>query len=141
MNFFTQELKKICDRSEYIQDPKYVGRNAVFKLPDGVTGKMEFVTRGYADHYSALKISLYNRKEGQIDCQVIDLAELLGMKKMRSGNAVAPHIWRDGTDVSWYGFTPSESDYDKMAETTDDYLSCFTDQEIIEDEMLNQTFS
>ncbi|SDA30245.1 hypothetical protein SAMN02910447_03151 [Ruminococcus sp. YE71] len=141
MNFFTQELKKICNRSEYIQDPKFVGRVAVFRLPDCVTGKMEFVTRGYADHYSALKISLFNRKEGQIDCQIIDLAELLGMKKMRSGNTVAPHIWRAGSDVSWYGFAPTESDYDKMAETTDDYLSCFTDQDILEDELLNPTFS
>ena len=141
MNFFAQELKKICDHSENIQNPKYVGRAAVFRLPDGVTGKIEFVTRGYADHYSALKISLFNRKKGQIDCQVIDLVELLGMKKMRSENSVSPHIWRDGSDVSWYGFTQTESDYDKMAETADDYLSCFTDQEINEDELLNPTFS
>ena len=47
MNFFEQELRKVCALSEYIERPKFVGRSCVFRLSDDITGKMEFVTRGY----------------------------------------------------------------------------------------------
>lgn len=141
MNYFTQELEKICKKSEYINSPKYVGRACIFRLSDEITGKMEFVTRGHADHYSALKLSLFNRREGQIDSQFIGLTELLGMKTMRSGENVAPHIWGCGCDISWYGFTPCASDYSAMAQTADDYLSCFADLERTENEALEMNMS
>lgn len=134
MNFFEQELRKVCSLSEYIDRPKFVGRSCVFRLSDDITGKMEFVERGHADHFTAMKLSLFNRREGQIDCQVIDLTELLGRKAMRSGETVNPHIWRYGNDVSWYGFTPTGHDYTAMAESADNYLSCFSDQEQTESE-------
>ena len=44
MNFFEQELRKVCALSEYIENPKFVGKTAVFKLSDEITGKLEFVT-------------------------------------------------------------------------------------------------
>ena len=50
MNCFTDELKKITDRSEYIQNPKFVGQSCVFRLSDDVTGKLEFIT-GIATHF------------------------------------------------------------------------------------------
>ena len=133
MNYFTKELKKICDRSEYIHDPKFVGRAAMFKLPDGITGKLEFVTQGYADHYSALRLTVMNRSEGKIDCQLVDLTELLGKKKMYSGTT-NPHIWVDSGEPEWYGFTPTEQDYSAMAQTADDYLYFFKDMDMSEDE-------
>ena len=61
MNFFTQELQKITDRSEYIQKPKFVGQSCVFKLSDDVTGKLEFVTGIVANHYNALRLKLFNK--------------------------------------------------------------------------------
>lgn len=131
MNFFAQELKKICDRSEYIQNPKFVGRTAVFKLTDDITGKMEFVTQGYADHYTALRLSLFNRTEGVIDNQIARLSEVIGKKNMH-GSMIEPHIWTDRSESEWYGFTPTKADYSAMAETADDYLSCFADQEMSE---------
>lgn len=134
MNFFEQELRKVCALSEIIQKPKFVGRACVFRLTDDITGKMEFVERGHADHFTAMRLSLFNRREGQIDCQIIDLTELLGVKQFRSGNTVNPYIWRYGNDVEWYGFTPNGHDYTAMAETADDYLSCFTDQDMSESE-------
>ena len=55
MNFFTDELKKITDRSEYIQNPKFVGQSCVFRLSDDVTGKLEFITGIVANHYNSLR--------------------------------------------------------------------------------------
>ena len=77
MNFFTSELKKIADLCEFVGEPKYVGRACVFRLSDDVTGKMEFMTEGIADHYSALKLTLFNRKEGVIDTSGLLLNSLL----------------------------------------------------------------
>ena len=94
MNFFTSELKKIADRCEFVGDPKYVGRACVFRLSDDVTGKMEFVTEGIADHYSALKMTLFNRKEGVIDMQKIKLEDVIGNIRV-GGEIRMPHIWID----------------------------------------------
>lgn len=138
MNFFTQELKKIADRSEYIRSPKFVGKACVFRLSDDVTGKIEFVTRDYAEQYSAIKVSLFNKREGPIDTQIIDLGDIIGYKNIY-GSVQSPYIWKVGNDIHWYGYRPDDSDLSAMSETVDDYLSCFAEQEMTEseDEELN----
>ena len=136
MNFFTDELKKITDRSEYIQNPKFVGQSCVFRLSDDVTGKLGFVTQGYADNYTALKLTLLNKREGPIDTQLMGIGDIIGNKKIYS-NIQSPYIWKDGNNVDWYGYKPTDSDYSALSETVDDYLSCFAEQELSEDEELN----
>ena len=123
MNFFAQELKKIADRCEFINDAKYVGRTCVFRLSDDVTGKMEFMTEGIADHYSALKLTLFNRKEGVVDTQRIKLEDVIGMIKFNN-YTISPHIWVDGCP-KWYGVAPTEAHYNTLAQVADDYLEMF----------------
>lgn len=133
MNFFTQELKKITDRSEYIREPKFIGKTCLFRLSNDVTGKMEFVTRGHADHYTALRVSLFNKREGPIDIQCMDNGDVIG-KKNKYGDYSSPYIWKYGSDIDWYGYHPTDDDYSTMSETVDDYLSCFSEQELTESE-------
>ncbi len=130
MNFFTSELKKIADLCEFVGEPKYVGRACVFRLSDDVTGKMEFMTEGIADHYSALKLTLFNRKEGVIDTQRIKLEDVIG--KIRISDSMAsPHIWTYGKP-EWYGFRPTEAHYSALAQVTDDYIEMFAEPEMNE---------
>ena len=136
MNFFTDELKKITDRSEYIQNPKFVGQSCVFRLSDDVTGKLEFITGIVADHYNTLRMKLFNKSAGPIDTQIMGIGDIIGNKKIYS-NIQSPYIWKDGNNVDWYGYKPTDSDYSAMSETVDDYLSCFAEQELSEDEELN----
>ena len=136
MNFFTDELKKITDRSEYIQKPKCVGQSCVFRLSDDVTGKLEFFYGIYANHYYAMRMSLFNKREGPIDVQIMDHGDIIGKKNI-FGNIQSPYIWKNGNDVNWYGYKPTDSDYSAMTQTIDDYLSCFAEQELSEDEELN----
>ena len=136
MNFFTQELQKITDRSEYIKNPKFVGKSCVFRLSDDVTGKLEFITQGCADNYTALKLTLLNKREGPIDVQAMNITDVIGLKTVR-GDSISPHIWRYGNDIDWYGYHPNGNDYSAMSETVDDYLSCFAEQELTEDEELS----
>jgi hypothetical protein len=126
MTFFEKELRKIAAECEYIQSPKYVGKVCMFRLNSEVTGKLEFITKGYADHYSALKLSLFNRNNGLIDCQVIDHGDIMGFKEIYT-NICSPYIWKDDQKADWYGYRPTESDYRAMSRAVDDYLSCFAD--------------
>ena len=123
--FFAQELKKIADRCEFVGDARYVGKACVFRLSEDVTGKMEFATEGMAQEYSALKITLFNRKEGVIDTQKTTLGDIIGRKNIYD-NKKSPYIW--GVDLpDWYGYKPTNSDYDAMAQTADDYLEMFAE--------------
>ena len=140
MNFFTDELKKITDRCEYIQNPKFVGKSCIFRLSDDVTGKLEFITQGYADNYTALKLTLLNKRGGPIDVQAMNITDVIGLKTVR-GDSISPHIWRYGNDIDWYGYDPNGNDYSAMSETVDDYLSCFSEQELSEDEELSISLS
>lgn len=133
MNFFEQELRKVCALSEYIEHPKFVGRACLFRLTDETIGKLEFITQKISGQFNALRVSVISRTEGQIDSQVINLTELLG-KKQHYGSMVEPHIWSDNGRPRWFGFTPNGYDYTAMAESADDYLSCFSDQEQTESE-------
>lgn len=133
MNFFTDELKKIADRSGYIQKPKFVGQSCIFRLSDDVTGKLQFVTRGHADNYTALKLSLFNKREGPIDIQIMNIVDVIGRKRVL-GELRSPYIWKYGNDIDWYSYHPDDNDYSAMSETVDDYLSCFAEQELAESE-------
>mgnify|MGYP007069967030 CR=1 FL=1 len=129
--FFAQELKKIADRCEFVGDARYVGKACVFRLSEDVTGKMEFATEGVAQEYSALKITLFNRKEGVIDTQKTTLGDIIGRKNIY-GNKKSPYIWSvDSPD--WYGYKPTNADYDAMAQTADDYLEMFAEPQMSED--------
>ena len=130
MNFFAKELKMIADRCEFVGDAKYVGRACVFRLSDDVTGKMEFMTEGIADHYSALKLTLFNRKEGVIDTQRVKLEDVIG-KVIVGGRPATPHIW-SYEKPEWYGFKPTEAHYTALAQTADDYLEMFAEPEMNE---------
>lgn len=136
MNFFEQELRKVCALSEYIERPKFVGRACLFRLTDETVGKLEFVSQKISGQFNALRVSVISRTKGQIDSQVINLTELLG-KKQHYGSMVEPHIWSDNGRPKWFGFTPNGNDYTALAESADDYLSCFSDQEMTEDESIS----
>ena len=110
MNFFTDELKKITDRSEYILKPKFVGQSCVFRLSDDVTGKLEFVTGIVANHYNALRLKLFNKSEGPIDTQLMGIGDMIG-NKMIYANVQSPYIWKNGNEVNWYGYKLTDNDY------------------------------
>ncbi len=121
MTFFEQELRKIV--GAIYPDAKYVGRAAYVDLGGGNRGKFEFVTLGYADNYEAIRASVINRNDGQIDSVTLRFADLFSPKKLPMGKK--PHAWVDGGKVEWYGFTPTAADYDKLIAAVSDYTELF----------------
>ncbi len=126
MTFFEQELRKIADNCEYIQNPKFVGRACVFRLTNDITAKMSIDTMNIHEHYEVLRIKLINRHEGDIDIMGIRFADVWGKVKARAG-IISPHAWTDMGGTEWYGFTPTSEQYMQLSESVDEYLECFAE--------------
>lgn len=67
MNFYEQELRKIIGQSTASADASYVGRSCFVRLNSDLRAKLTFITMGLASHYEALKMTILNRKEGEIN--------------------------------------------------------------------------
>ena len=80
------------------------------RLTDTTNVKLEFVTLGHADHYSAIKATVLNRNEGPVDATLFRFADILGKKSAPNNpnfrKGVYPHIWKSGDDSKWYAYQP-----------------------------------
>ena len=124
MTFFAKELKHIAEYSEYIYQEKYAGNTLVFALTENITARIDFATTMIANQYNVVQIKLINKAEGVIDTLRLTLSDVIGKKRAVFGE-VAPHIWKDGNNVDWYGYHLKVNDYIAIAQEIDNYLSCF----------------
>ena len=120
MNFFESELKKIMGDSAILKDQKYVGRMCYGTIGGDLRARVEFVTLGVSDHYAGIKASVINRKEG-----VVDSIQKVSNPNFKEG--VNPHIWTDSGKSDWYVFRPGAAEYQKVADTLENYMSVFQD--------------
>ena len=129
MNFFEQELRKICEKSELLQNRKYVGRTCYGTIGNDIRAKIEFEPMGIRDQFNGLKITILNRTEGRVDDTVVRFMESIGRKKVANTNfpeGVEPYIWSpDYGKWGWYAYQPNEADYKKFGKEMEDYLSVF----------------
>ncbi len=128
MTFYEQELQKII--GERYPDATYVGRTCYVRLGDMNRAKIEFVTAIQADRYNALQMTILNRCEGKVDVLRLQFADLLGRtvtSNPKFSNGLMPHIWDDGNKVDWYGYHPSQQDYEALSDAVSDYLEVFQD--------------
>ena len=131
--FFEKEMKKLFRQGLDLPETVFAGRVCYGKLNEDVRVRMEFATEGVADHYSALKVTLLNRKEGPIDSLLLRFSEVLGRKQTTNPNfreGMFPHIWKDGNDFVWYVFQPTAADYKTLADAVGSYTSLFQKEEM-----------
>lgn len=84
MNFFEQELHRIV--APKYPDATYVGRACYVRLNELNRAKIQFVTGIVANQYHALRISILNRNEGQVDALLLNLSDILGKKQTNNPN-------------------------------------------------------
>lgn len=128
MTFFEKEMRKLFQHGLSFQETIFAGRACYGKLDEDIRVRMEFATEGVADHYSALKVTLLNRKEGSIDSLLLRFSEVLGRKQTTNPNfreGMFPHIWKDGNDFAWYVCQPTAADYKTLADAVGSYTSMF----------------
>ena len=132
-NFFEQELRKLFGDGKIIDDPAFSGRSCFGTLGKDLRVRAQFITTGVSDEYDALKLSVLNRTEGQVDALVLKLKDLLGRKPVPGNpnffpNGVSPYIWNDYGKLEWYAFRPTAADYEKIRQAAEQYLGVFRDR-------------
>ena len=123
MTFYEQELRKIV--GERYPDATYVGRACYVRLDEMNRAKIQFVTTGIANQYSALRLTVLNRQEGDVDNLLLRFSDLFGKKMVNNPNfrdGVIPHTWDDYGKVSWYVYHPTRQDYEVLSDAVSDYL-------------------
>lgn len=140
MNFFEEELKKILAGSAILKDQKYLGRSCYGTIGEELRARIEFVTLGTCDHYSGIKTTIINRKEGMVDSMILRFTDIWGKPKVSNPNfrdGVNPHIWTNSGKSDWYVFYPKASDYKKLAQGIENYLSVFQDMAMVPERQEN----
>ena len=131
-NFFEQELRKLFGDGSIMDNPTYSGRSCLGTLGKDLRVRAQFISTHISGNYDALKLTVLNRTEGEVDTQVLRLKDLLGMKPV-PGNpnfpkGVAPHIWDDYGKFEWYAYYPTIADYETIREAAEQYLGVFRDR-------------
>ena len=140
MTFYEQELRKIV--GERYPHATYVGRACYVRLDEMNRAKIQFVTTGIANQYSALRLTVLNRQEGDVDNLLLRFSDLFGKKMVNNPNfrdGVIPHIWDDYGKVSWYVYHPTRQDYEVLSDAVSDYLEVFQDMSQSADRAWEQT--
>ena len=140
MNFFEQELYKIV--APKYPDATYVGRACYVRLDELNRAKIQFVTGIVANQYRALRISILNRNEGQVDVLLLNLSDILGKKQTSNPNfksGITPYIWDDYGKADWYVYHPNSQNYQQLTDAVSDYLEVFQEQTQTADPQWQQT--
>ena len=129
MNFFEQELHKIV--APKYPDATCVGRACYVRLNELNRAKIQFVTGIVANQYHALRVSILNRNEGQVDVLLLNLSDILGKKQTSNPNfrnGISPYIWDDYGKADWYVYHPNSGDYQQLTDAVSEYLEVFQEQ-------------
>lgn len=141
MNYFEQELRRLFGNDTAISDKRFVGRAFFGRLTDNLRVRVDFVTMGTADHYEALKATIINRNDGQVDALTLRFSDLLGRKAVSNPNfreGISPYIWKYGDKIEWYVYTPTKADYNQISDAINDYLDVYREPRL-EQEQSGQT--
>ncbi len=126
--FFEKEMRKLFGQGLSFPETTFVGRTCYGKLDEDIRVRMEFATEQTVDHYSALKVTLLNRREGPIDSILLRFSDVLGKKQTANPNfreGLFPYIWKNGNDISWYVYQPTAEDYKTLADAVGSYTAMF----------------
>ena len=142
MNFFEQELRRIAGACDGIINPIFAGRACFGELGGDNRYKLEFVTQGTFEKYEALKATVLNRVEGEVDSLLFRFTDIWGKKKVTNPNfsdGIIPHIWTNGGKSDWYVYRPTDADIKTLAADVGAYLAVFTDCSLVAEKYKGQS--
>ena len=127
MTLFEKELRNMFDSAELIKDKTYSGKTMIGRLDEDLRVKATFVTTGVADVYSALRVKIINRTEGEVDSELFKFSDIIGTQRTAYNNKIDPHIWHiDGKD-EWC-LPISQNERDRIADTVLDYMEMYQEE-------------
>lgn len=121
---FWDELHTVFGDDDILENTTYVGRACYCSLGGDNRLKTEFIATSTATHYDSIRMHVINTKCGEIDAITIRLYELWGTQQ---GHKINPYLWQDGDELTWYGYRPTDYDYELLREQISDYAQVFSD--------------
>ena len=88
MNYFEKQMRILFGESELFSEAMFSGKMMIGKIDQDVRVKLEFISTNIAKQYNAMKVTVLNRTEGEIDKTVFPFRDILGPK-----NGYDPYIW------------------------------------------------
>ena len=128
MSFFENNLRKMFENSEVIDNPYFCGNCMIGRLDEDVRIKVRFTTQGVSDNYPALAVKILNRAEGEIDSQHFKFSDILGTRG--GDNYKGVHAWTYQGKTELYGYQPTLSDMDKIAGAVESYAAMFQSEDM-----------
>ena len=68
------------------------------------------------------------RKEGLVDSQTFMFHEIIGLKGASRDRK--PHIWDDNGKAQWFGYEPTDSEFERIQGKVESYIEMYADQEM-----------
>ena len=133
MTIFEQELNRIA-KAAGIAKPVLAGRACFGDLGGNNRIKLQFVTLGHLDHYEAIKATILNRAEGDVDTLFFRFADIWGKKQVSNQNfrdGIIPYIWTSNGKHDWYVYHPTDTDIKQLAAEIGGYIDVFRNRSIV----------
>ena len=130
-NFFEQELQKLFGDGKIIDNPAYSGRACFGTLGSDLRVRVQFISTHIADEYDALKLTVLNRTDGEVDQLTLSFRDVLGRKTVSDPSCpkgIIPGINAYGDKAWWQIYQPIAADYQCLWQVADDYLNAFREQ-------------
>lgn len=128
MSTHKEHLEKIFGNDAVFIDTRYVGTKCYGKISDILRVRAEFIYLDVVGWYDAIKISIINRNEGEVDSAVIGLGDVLGLKKVSNPNfknGIYPYMWWNNGKLDWYVYKANPKDYESITDAVNNYLDVF----------------
>ena len=128
MSTHKEHLEKIFGNDAVFTDTRYVGAKCYGKISDILRVRAEFTYLDVVGLYDAIKISIINRNEGEIDSVVIGLGYVLGLKKVTNRNfpdGIYPYMWWNNDKLDWYVYKANPKDYEALTTAVNNYVDVF----------------
>ena len=132
MTIFEQELRRIA-KTAGIPKPVFAGRACYGDLGGNNRVKLQFVTIDTHEKYEALKATILNRAEGEVDSLIFRFSDVWGRKPVSNPNfrnGVIAHIWKSGDTHDWYVYRPNDADIKQLAAEIGGYIDVFKDRTV-----------
>ena len=129
MNFYEQQFRRMFDEECPMSEIVYVGRTMIGKLGDDLIAKISFETDGKANNYPALKLSIINREDGEVDSQMFRFGDILSRRSL-SDSTIDVHAWEYRGRAEWFGYTPLGQELESIGDTVSEYMALYLKHDI-----------
>jgi hypothetical protein len=133
LNYFEKELRRVAAACGGIIKPKFSGNACYGALGVDNRAKLQFAAQAIADHYDALKATILDRSDGEVDTMLFRFRDIWDKRLELACRGGFPHIWTYNGKSKWYIYRPTDADIRKLAAETGDYLAVFADHPLIYD--------